>query len=91
MAQPTALTSTLIPDPFFVSLDTGPDPRPNTKPDPNTGDSADGRPRQGSCLGISYPDATRQLQVPPEETALENGGLDELSLSHPVAPHGPQG
>ncbi|XP_070321375.1 phospholipid-transporting ATPase ABCA7 isoform X6 [Odocoileus virginianus] len=35
----------------------------------------DGRPRQGSCLGISHPDATRQLQVPPEETALENGGL----------------
>nr|XP_020745976.1 ATP-binding cassette sub-family A member 7 isoform X4 [Odocoileus virginianus texanus] len=35
----------------------------------------DGRPRQGSCLGISHPNATRQLQVPPEETALENGGL----------------
>ncbi|XP_043768566.1 phospholipid-transporting ATPase ABCA7 isoform X5 [Cervus elaphus] len=35
----------------------------------------DGRPRQGSCLGISHPDTTRQLQVPPEETALENGGL----------------
>lgn len=85
------MTSTLIPDPFFVSLDTGPDPRPNTKPDPNAGDSADGRPRQGSCLGISHPDTTRQLQVPPEETALENGGLGELSLPHPVAPPGPQG
>ncbi|XP_065774517.1 phospholipid-transporting ATPase ABCA7 isoform X5 [Muntiacus reevesi] len=35
----------------------------------------DGRPRQGSCLGISHPDVTRQHQVPPEETALENGGL----------------
>ncbi|XP_061279371.1 phospholipid-transporting ATPase ABCA7 isoform X4 [Bos javanicus] len=35
----------------------------------------DGRPRQGPCLGIAHPDATRKLQVPPEETALENGGL----------------
>ncbi|XP_040096160.1 phospholipid-transporting ATPase ABCA7 isoform X2 [Oryx dammah] len=35
----------------------------------------DGRPRQGRCLGIARPDATRQLQVPPEEIALENGGL----------------
>lgn len=91
MTQPTALTSTLIPDPSFVSLDTGPDPRPNTKPDPNTGDFADGRPRQGPCLGIAHPDATRKLQVPPEETALENGGLGELSLPHPVALPGPQG
>ncbi|XP_055285245.1 phospholipid-transporting ATPase ABCA7 isoform X7 [Moschus berezovskii] len=35
----------------------------------------DGRPRQGLFLGIAHPDATRQLQVPPEETTLENGGL----------------
>ncbi|KAI4541292.1 hypothetical protein MG293_008434 [Ovis ammon polii] len=74
-AGPEALTSTLIPDPSFVSLDTGPDPRPNTKPDPNAGDFADGRPRQGRWLGIAHPDVTRQLPVPPEEIALENGGL----------------
>lgn len=91
MTQPTALTSTLIPDPSFVSLDTGPDPRPNTKPDPNAGDFADGRPRQGRWLGIAHPDVTRQLPVLPEEIALENGGLGELSLPHPVAPPGPQG
>ncbi|XP_044804538.2 phospholipid-transporting ATPase ABCA7 isoform X8 [Bubalus bubalis] len=35
----------------------------------------DGRPRQGPYLGIAHPDATRKLQVPPEDTALENGGL----------------
>ena len=88
MTQPTALTSTLFPDPSFVSLDTGPDPRPNTKPDPNAGDFADGRPRQGPYLGIAHPDATRKLQVPPEDTALENGGLGKLSLPHPVALQG---
>ncbi|XP_042106386.1 phospholipid-transporting ATPase ABCA7 isoform X10 [Ovis aries] len=51
----------------------------------------DGRPRQGRWLGIAHPDVTRQLPVPPEEIALENGGLGELSLPHPVAPPGPQG
>ncbi|XP_069448042.1 phospholipid-transporting ATPase ABCA7 isoform X5 [Ovis canadensis] len=51
----------------------------------------DGRPRQGRWLGIAHPDVTRQLPVPPEEIALENGGLGELSLPHPVAPSGPQG
>ncbi|KAM9103951.1 LOW QUALITY PROTEIN: phospholipid-transporting ATPase ABCA7 [Megaptera novaeangliae] len=45
------------------AVDTGPE-----------GAAADGRPRQHPCSGIAHLDATARLQIPPEESALENGG-----------------
>lgn len=78
-----------------MNLDVSPDPRLNTnpdpEPDPNTGNSTDGRPRQHPCSGIAHLDATARLQILPEESALENGGLGELSPPGPVAPPGPRG
>ncbi|XP_057396463.1 phospholipid-transporting ATPase ABCA7 [Balaenoptera acutorostrata] len=45
------------------AVDTGPE-----------GAAADGRPRRHPCSGVAHLDATARLQIPPEESALENGG-----------------